>query len=63
MEHFKNKSLFDTPIYMTCGALLGSSAVGILARFAELPDTEVTRITGIAIGAFSILVLRIKKVF
>jgi len=66
-SNFENRgtsmSGFDTLIYMTGGALLGSSAVGILAQFVGLSDTDATRITGIVIGAIVVLVMRLKKLF
>ncbi len=54
---------FDSVIYVFCGALLGSTAVGSLSIFNIIADTDTTRITGIAIGAIIVAVLRIKKVF
>ncbi|MEY2771670.1 MAG: hypothetical protein RIQ38_2089 [Pseudomonadota bacterium] len=40
------------------GGLLGSAGVGCLATLFGLPDTDATRITGIAIGAIVFLTIR-----
>lgn len=53
---------FDTIIYIVGGGALGSAAIGILANLTSLPDTDVSRLSGMFIGAATIAILRAKKI-